>query len=112
VTEDVRRLFQGEREFETLPTGERYRNLVRGSAVFKVVELVGHRSLRLDLWESNRNQLLLAGLRPEHIEVSGICTSCQKEHFYSYRAEHGKTGRFPSILALRREDEARMQSVA
>ena len=112
VTEEVRRLFRGEHEFETLPTGERYRNLVRDSAVFSVIDLAGHGSLRLDLWETNRRQLLLAGLRPEHIEVSGICTGCQKEHFYSYRAEHGKTGRFPSILALRREDDAFMQSVA
>lgn len=112
VTEEVRDLFRGEHAFETMPTGERYRNLVRDSAVFSVVELVGRGSLRLDLWETNRNQLLLAGLRPAHIEVSGICTSCQKEHFYSYRAEYSKTGRFPSILALRREDDARMQSVA
>jgi len=105
VTEEVRRLFLGELHFETLPTGERYRNLVRDSAVFTVVELADRNSLRLDLWETNRNQLLLAGLSPEHIEVANICTGCHKEHFYSYRAEHGKTGRFPSILALRREYE-------
>jgi polyphenol oxidase len=112
VTEEVRGLFRGEREFEAMPTGEGYRNLVRDSAVFSVVELAERGSLRLNLWETNRNQLLLAGLMPEHIEVSGICTSCQKEHFYSYRAEHGKTGRFPSILALRRENDANMQGVA
>ncbi|HKV58963.1 MAG TPA: peptidoglycan editing factor PgeF, partial [Ktedonobacteraceae bacterium] len=103
VTEEVRRLFLGEKQFELLPTEERYRNLVRDSAVFRVVELADRSSLHLDLWETNRNQLLLAGLLPEHIEVAGICTACQKEHFYSYRAEHGKTGRFPSILALRPE---------
>lgn len=107
VTEEVRLLFQGEKQFETLPTQEGYRNLIRDSAVFRIVELAD-RSLRLDLWETNRNQLLLAGLLPEHIEVSGICTSCQQEHFYSYRAEHGKTGRFPSILALRPEADANM----
>ncbi len=105
VTEEVRRLFLGEKHFENMPTGERYRNLVRDSAVFTVAELADRSSLRLDLWETNRNQLLLAGLSPEHIEVADICTGCQKEHFYSYRAEHGKTGRFPSILALRREYE-------
>src|SRR5260370_26719214 len=105
VREEVRRLFLGENHFENMPTGERYRNLVRDSAVFKVVELADRSSLRLDLWETNRNQLLLAGLSPEHTEVANICTGCQKEHFYSYRAEHGKTGRFPSILALRREYE-------
>lgn len=112
VTEEVRRLFSGERAFETMPTEERFRNLVRDSAVFKIVEQGERRSLRLDLWETSRNQLLLSGVQPAHIEVSGICTSCQKEDFYSYRAEHGQTGRFPSILALRREDDARMQRIA
>lgn len=112
VREDVLRLFSGERAFETMPTEQRFRNLVRDSAVFKIAELAGRRSLRLDMWETIRNQLLLSGVQPAHIEVSGICTSCQKEHFYSYRAEHGQTGRFPSILALRREEDARMQRIA
>jgi YfiH family protein len=111
VTEEVRRLFLGENHFETLPTGERYRNLVRDSAVFTVAELADRSSLRLDLWETNRNQLLLAGLSPEHIEVANTCTGCHKEHFYSYRAEHGKTGRFPSILALRREYDTNARDV-
>ncbi len=101
VSEEVQRLFMGAQQFEVMPTDVRYRNLVRESAVFTVEEL-GHRgSLHLNVWETNRNQLLMAGLLPEHIELSGICTRCEKERFYSYRGEHGKTGRFPSILALR-----------
>jgi copper oxidase (laccase) domain-containing protein len=55
----------------------------------------------LDLWETNRNQLLMAGLLPQHIELPGICTGCETHRFYSHRAEHGKAGRFPSIIALR-----------
>lgn len=106
VSQEVQSLFLGKQQFDSMPTGERYRNLVRESAVFTVMDVEDHSSLRLNLWETNRNQLLLAGLLPEHIELSGICTSCQKDHFYSYRAEHAKTGRFPSILALRREDDA------
>ncbi|GAC1565761.1 MAG: peptidoglycan editing factor PgeF [Ktedonobacteraceae bacterium] len=109
VSEHVRSLFMGEQQFECLPTAERYRNLVRDSAVFTVLDRGERSSLRLNLWETNRNQLRLAGVLPEHIEVSGICTGCQKEHFYSYRAEHGKTGRFPSLLALRREHDTYVQ---
>lgn len=101
VSEEVRHLFNGAMQFDPMPTGEQYRNLVRESAVFTVQALEQRDSLRLDLWETNRSQLLQAGLLPGHIEVSGICTSCQNERFYSYRAEHGKTGRFPSLLALR-----------
>jgi len=57
-------------------------------------------SLRLDLWQTNRNQLLMAGLLAEHIELPEVCTGCHTELFFSHRAEHGKTGRFPAILAL------------
>lgn len=107
VSEDVRSLFRGESQFEELPTHARYRNLVRESAVFTVRECGDRASLRLNLWETNRNQLLMAGLLPDRIELSGICTSCERERFYSYRAEHGTTGRFPSLLALRPADDVR-----
>jgi YfiH family protein len=101
VSEEVQGLFLGRIEFDMQPTAERYRNLVRESSVFSLVEHAHRNSLRLDLWETNRNQLLMAGLLPEHIELSGICTSCEKQRFYSHRGEHGRAGRFPSILALR-----------
>jgi YfiH family protein len=100
VSESVRGLFHGDLQFDEMPTDPRYRNLVRESAVFSVRELKSRASLRLDLWQTNRNQLLMAGLLPDHIEMPGICTSCERERFYSYRAEHGTTGRFPSLLAL------------
>lgn len=31
---------------------------------------------------------------------SGVCTACDLEHYYSYRAEKGKTGRMLALLAL------------
>lgn len=46
-----------------------------------------------DFWSISRDQLTEAGLRPEHIEISGICTKCGSEGFYSYRGER-TTGRF------------------
>lgn len=101
VTEEVRNIFMGQQEFDRDPIDVRYRNLVRESAVFTVRGLHGRSSLRLDMWETNRNQLLMSGVLPEHIESSELCTSCEKERFFSHRGEHGKAGRFPSILALR-----------
>jgi copper oxidase (laccase) domain-containing protein len=53
-----------------------------------------------DLWEISRSQLLEAGLRDDRIEVSGICTKCNTDLFYSYRAE-GTTGRFATVAMLR-----------
>ena len=46
-----------------------------------------------DLWAVTRRQLLEAGLKEENIEVAGICTRCNSDMFFSYRAE-GQTGRF------------------
>lgn len=100
VSENVRQLFLGQMQFDEMPTAERFRNLVRESAVFSIMWLSERESLRLNLWETNRKQLLMAGLAPEHIELPGICTSCNTQRFFSHRGEHGKTGRFPVILAL------------
>jgi polyphenol oxidase len=36
----------------------------------------------------------------EEIFESGVCTACDLEHYYSYRAEKGRTGRMLALLAL------------
>lgn len=46
-----------------------------------------------DLWKLNEKQLLDCGILPEHIAMAGVCTNHNKELFFSYRAEAGKTGR-------------------
>ncbi len=56
----------------------------------------------LDLWEANRLHLLRAGVLPQHLEVSRVCTACHLEDWYSHRAEHGRTGRFGALIALPR----------
>ena len=100
VSQNVQDLFMGQQHFEDVPAQEQYRNFVRESAVFSMVHLPDKESLRLDLWKTNRHQLLMAGLLPEHIDVAALCTSCHVDRFFSHRAEHGQTGRFPMIMAL------------
>jgi copper oxidase (laccase) domain-containing protein len=39
-----------------------------------------------------------AGIKEVH--DSGVCTACDLEHYYSYRAEKGRTGRMLALLAL------------
>ena len=36
----------------------------------------------------------------KQIHDSGVCTACDTERYYSYRAEKGKTGRMLALLAL------------
>lgn len=52
----------------------------------------------LDLWTANALQLKNAGV--EQIQISGLCTACHLEDWYSHRAEKGKTGRFGALMAL------------
>ena len=52
-----------------------------------------------DLWAISRNQLLEAGLKDENIEIAGICSKCNTDLFYSYRAD-GTTGRFATVAML------------
>ena len=37
--------------------------------------------------ETNYRQLLAAGLTPEHIDVSRLCTMCDTERFHSFRRD-------------------------
>ena len=43
--------------------------------------------LHIDLWEACRLTLLQAGLLPQHIHVSGLCTYLNSDRFYSARRE-------------------------
>ncbi|HLZ57484.1 MAG TPA: peptidoglycan editing factor PgeF [Ktedonosporobacter sp.] len=100
VSQDVQDLFMGRLSFEDMPTHPHYQELVRESAAFSTKCLPDRESLRLDLWATNRKQLLLMGLLPTHIEVTDTCTCCNTDRFFSHRGERGKTGRFPVIMAL------------
>jgi YfiH family protein len=55
-------------------------------------------STYLDLWTANAIQLRDAGV--EQIQISGQCTACNLENWFSHRAEKGKTGRFGALMAL------------
>ena len=54
----------------------------------------------LDLPFLNKQQLMNAGIEEENIEMSGICTACEAERFFSYRKEKGCSGRFMSMIGL------------
>ena len=66
----------------------------------KIVSVVNGKK-HVNLWAANKAQLVKAGVLPEHIDAADVCTSCNHELFYSYRAENGKTGRIASIIALK-----------
>jgi hypothetical protein len=56
------------------------------------------RGRRLDLWETNRWQLVRAGVPAGQVRVAGVCTCCM-EDFFSYRRGES-TGRNMAVLVL------------
>jgi copper oxidase (laccase) domain-containing protein len=57
--------------------------------------------LRLDLAGANRDQLILAGVSPEHIHLSGLCTAMHLDVFTSYRVEREQAGRMAAVIRPR-----------
>ena len=55
-------------------------------------------STHLNLWAANEIQLKRAGVG--QVQVSGVCTACHLDDWFSHRAEKGRTGRFGALMAL------------
>jgi len=54
----------------------------------------------VDLAEACRSQLLDAGMVAEKIFTDGPCTACEKERFFSHRADAGRAGRMMSVIGI------------
>jgi len=59
-----------------------------------------NREIFWDLRLTNRKILCQAGVDPKKIIDCELCTSCQKDSFFSYRREKGKTGRMMAVIGL------------
>lgn len=65
----------------------------------------GRKQYYVDLWQSNRRQLLDAGVDSSRISVIGECTACTRDaagnrRYFSHRAEHGVTGRMLNAIGV------------
>lgn len=56
---------------------------------------------QLDLWKANELVLTDAGIRPEHMAVTNVCTCCNPELLFSHRASKGKRGNLAAFIALK-----------
>jgi hypothetical protein len=109
VGEEVRTKFESQFSYaaslfrevkESDPVREKY------PLLFLTARAPGHSELPtkifLDLVEANRQQLLAAGLSAKNIEASPLCTNCHTDLLFSYRGEHGKTGRMIAVAGIRK----------
>lgn len=61
----------------------------------------GKEKWHLNLWEANAGALAEIGVPRQHIFVSGLCTGCRTDWFFSHRKERGLTGRMAAFIMLR-----------
>lgn len=58
---------------------------------------------QLDLWKANEIVMLKAGILPEHLSVTNICTCCNPTELFSHRASKGKRGNLAAFLMIKEE---------
>lgn len=75
--------------------------------LFLTARAPGHSELPkkifLDLVEANRQQLRAAGVLAKNIAASPLCTACNPDKLFSYRAEKGVTGRLMGAVGIKKE---------
>lgn len=57
---------------------------------------------QLNLWRANELVFLEAGILPEHISITDICTCCNPDVLYSHRASKGMRGNLAAFLGVRK----------
>lgn len=57
---------------------------------------------QLDLWQANKAVLLDAGILPEKLEITDVCTCCNREYLFSHRGNKGKRGNLGAFMELRK----------
>lgn len=69
------------------------------AAIFPEQKLDATTAQKLDLSEANRRQMQAAGVKPERIFDSCLCTTCEPAQFFSYRRERENPGRMLAVIS-------------
>lgn len=64
----------------------------------KPYNLIKEGQYSLDLREVNRQILLKAGVPVQNMSITGFCSSCNEDMFFSHRRDQGTTGRMLSFI--------------
>ena len=56
---------------------------------------------QLDLWETNRLILQYAGIKPEHMDCTDVCTCCHPEELFSHRKMGDQRGNLGAFIRIR-----------
>ena len=61
---------------------------------------------QLDLWLANLLILRAAGIPLSQIQVTDVCTCCNRDYLFSHRASQGKRGNLAAFLMMRNAETA------
>lgn len=64
------------------------------------MEPFGSDKYKIDLWKVNKLILTEQGIPEKNVIISGFCTKCNEELFFSYRRDKGRTGSLSAIMQL------------
>lgn len=67
----------------------------------QIIEPLESGKYLVDLWKANELMLTALGIPEKNITISGFCTKCNEELFFSYRRDKGRTGSLSAIMELR-----------
>lgn len=66
-----------------------------------VMKPVGNGKYMFNMWQTNKQILMSAGVTEENITITDLCTQCHSEFFHSHRASGGRRGSLAAIICLR-----------
>ena len=78
---------------------EQFASAFPGSGVELLYTATGDK-YQLNLWEANRRILLDAGVLPEHLQITDLCTCCNPHNLFSHRYTGGRRGNLGAFLML------------
>ena len=66
-----------------------------------IIRPLGNGKYTVDLWAANKLMLMEMGVPENNVTISGLCTKCREDMFFSYRRDKGRTGSMSAIMELR-----------
>ena len=83
---------------------EAFRQIFTKEESALILDDKGQGKYQLDLWKANELILTQAGILPEHLDITDLCTCCNQDKLFSHRASHGRRGNLGCFVYLRPEE--------
>lgn len=78
-----------------------FKNSFSEDIIDNILSYKGNGKYQLNLWEACRKTFIEAGVKPGNINVTDICTCCNKDVLFSHRGSNGRRGNMAAFLMLK-----------